>query len=242
MSNNKKICGICKCEKHDHDLTHIKLVPNKLFEFITEEYKELTKEDLICIEHLNEFREKFVNKIIHTETKKLGKLKEKISSMTEETFVASDVVSDYEELYKFGQKLADNISEFAGSWKYIITLVLYIIIWTVYNSGIMHDKGVDPYPYSFLNLALAVIVTLQGIFVMMSQNRQAEREKLKSEHAYKVDLKAELEIRILHEKIDHMITHQWQRFMELEQLHIQAIQDLTNKVDDLDDDDEDLEM
>ncbi|WP_353641491.1 DUF1003 domain-containing protein [Mesorhizobium sp. WSM2239] len=103
-----------------------------------------------------------------------------------------------------GDRLADSIARVGGSWTFIISFIVFLIFWTVGNSWLLGREGFDPYPFIFLNLVLSMIAALQAPVIMMSQNRQAERDRLDASHDYEVNLKAEIEIMALHEKFDEL--------------------------------------
>ncbi len=127
----------------------------------------------------------------------------------------------------FGEALADKIAEFGGSWKFIIIFMVILGVWIVLNSLLFFLKSFDPYPFILLNLLLSCLAALQAPVIMMSQNPQEAKDRLRSENDYRVNLKAELEIRHLHEKIDHLLSRQWERLVEIQQLQIDLMSELT---------------
>ena len=108
----------------------------------------------------------------------------------------------------FGERLADKVAEFGGSWTFIIIFCSFLVFWAVLNTIILLSASVDPYPFIFLNLLLSMVAALQAPIIMMSQNRQAQKDRLTAQHDYEVNLKAELEIMALHEKFDQLRTEQ----------------------------------
>jgi len=102
----------------------------------------------------------------------------------------------------FGQRIADGIARVGGSWSFILTFLAFLVIWTVINTIILATGAFDPYPFVFLNLILSMLAATQATIIMMSQNRQAERDRLEAAKDYEVNLKAELEVLALHQKID----------------------------------------
>lgn len=104
----------------------------------------------------------------------------------------------------FGDRLADAIARIGGSWSFIVTAVIFLVLWTSGNAWLLGREGFDPYPFIFLNLVLSMVAALQAPIIMMSQNRQSERDRLDASHDYEVNLKAEIEIMALHEKLDEM--------------------------------------
>jgi len=118
--------------------------------------------------------------------------------------LSRDPHADYEERLTFGQRLADQIARFGGSWGFIILFMLVLAAWVVINTVVLLRHPFDPYPFIFLNLILSMLAAVQAPVIMMSQNRQAEKDRVTAAHDYEVNLKAELEIMALHEKLDRM--------------------------------------
>lgn len=132
--------------------------------------------------------------------------------------ISRDVDKDIEENSKFGSKVADKLSAIAGSWSFIIGFFVFIILWIIINLKVL-SKGFDPYPFILLNLFLSCLAAFQAPIIMMSQNRQAEIDRQRSENDYKVDTKSELILEDLHEKI--MTILKVQREMQRELAEIQ---------------------
>jgi uncharacterized membrane protein len=125
--------------------------------------------------------------------------------------------------------MADKLADFGGSWRFISIFGGILFLWIVINSVLMIWKPFDPYPFIFLNLILSCLAAIQAPIIMMSQNRQEARDRLHAEQDYRINLKAELEIRHLHEKIDHLLMNQWQRLMEIQQIQMELMDELTHK-------------
>lgn len=134
--------------------------------------------------------------------------------------------ADFEQELSFGARLADGIASFGGSWAFIIVFGVFIMLWITVNVLALLWKPPDPYPFILLNLILSCLAALQAPVIMMSQNRQEAKDRLRSEHDYRVNLKAELEIRQLHEKIDHLLLHQWERLAEIQQVQIELLNEV----------------
>ncbi len=148
--------------------------------------------------------------------------------------ISKDVVKEHEEQYTFGQRAADRVATFGGSWPFIIIFFAVMAVWIGINSYILiqWDKKhiFDPYPYILLNLVLSMMAGIQAPIIMMSQNRQAQRDRLDANHDYEVNLKAELEIMALHGKMDQLREHQWEDLVNMQKDQIQM---LTSVVEDL---------
>jgi uncharacterized membrane protein len=125
----------------------------------------------------------------------------------------------------FGQRLADRVAAFGGSWTFILIFAAILLSWVMLNSFILARRGgaFDPYPYILLNLFLSMIAALQAPVIMMSQNRQAAKDRLDAAHDYEINLKSELEIMALHEKLDELRQQQWRELILLQQEQIQLL-------------------
>src|SRR5205814_8605641 len=127
------------------------------------------------------------------------------------------------------ERLSDQIAAFGGSWKFIITFAVVIVLWIAINVAILATRSFDPYPFILLNLILSCLAALQAPVIMMRQNRVEARDRMRAENDYKVNLKAELEIRHLHEKIDHLLRRQYNRLFEIQQIQIELLEELARK-------------
>jgi uncharacterized membrane protein len=172
-------------------------------------------------------------KLFRSEYEKLTEQEKHVAHhITERTPISTNIVQDYSEQMTFGQKMADKVASFGGSWIFISIFACVMVIWIVLNSFILikHNSSFDPYPYILLNLFLSMIAAIQAPIILMSQNRQAYKDRLSAEHDYEVNLKAELEIIGLHEKIDSLKEEQWEALILIqhEQLRLlsQVVEDL----------------
>jgi uncharacterized membrane protein len=153
---------------------------------------------------------------------------EVVRSLSEHDLLTSDIAKEYEDQLTFGERLADKVAEFAGSWSFIAFAIGIIIVWILLNLLIVALRW-DPYPFILLNLVLSCIAALQAPIIIMSQNRQAERDRMRSQEDYKVNLKAELEIRHISDKIDHILTKQWERMMDIMQIQMEQMEEIARK-------------
>ncbi len=123
------------------------------------------------------------------------------------TAIASNFNERYDQQLSFGERVADRVAAFGGSWSFIIIFSVVIVLWVIANAWLM-TRPADPYPFVFLNLILSMLAAIQAPVIMMSQNRQAAKDRLEAAHDYEVNLKAELEILSLHEKVDDIRVRQ----------------------------------
>lgn len=151
-------------------------------------------------------KKKIVQMILNQD---LGKKdKEEIIDMLVDNPIAIDVEKEEAKNMTFGEKLADKLAEKAGSWGFIFFFTLFLILWIVINGIILKENAIDPYPFILLNLVLSCIAAIQAPIIMMSQNREAKKDSLRNQNDYKTDLKSELILEDLHNKIETLINNQ----------------------------------
>jgi uncharacterized membrane protein len=143
--------------------------------------------------------------------------------------LSSDIGKEFQKKLTFGERLSDRIAEFGGSWSFIICFGVVLLGWIILNAVFLINRGFDPYPFILLNLILSCLSAIQAPIIMMSQNRAEARDRLRAEHDYKINLKAELEIRHLHEKIDHLLQRQYNRLFEIQQIQIELLEEPSHK-------------
>jgi len=151
--------------------------------------------------------------------------------IAERTHISRNTSQEYDESASLGQRAADAVARFGGSWTFILIFAIVLISWVGLNSYILisYNKTFDPYPYILLNLFLSMLASIQAPIILMSQNRQAEKDRINAEHDYEVNLKAELEIMLLHEKIDLLREKQWSELIGLQKVQIQLLESLIEK-------------
>ncbi len=165
--------------------------------------------------------------MLESEKGELSSLEEEVvRSLQEHELLSLNTESEFEQNWSFGERLADKIATFGGSWTFLISFGIFLFIWILINSIVLISHPLDPYPFIFLNLILSCLAAIQAPIIMMSQNRQEAKDRIRSQHDYQVNLKAELEIRHLHEKIDHLLSHQWDRLVQIQELQLEMLSDL----------------
>mgnify|MGYP000913175648 FL=1 len=207
-----------------------KNIRQSLLHFINKTHPNFSKSCFLSIEEMNEYREKYISEFLN---KKLGNLteveKQVIQSVSKNTMISTEVEEDEKEI-TFGQKLADKVAEFGGSWGFIIFFMTFLVAWILLNVFWLSNHGFDPYPFILLNLILSCIAAIQAPVIMMSQNRQEEKDRERAKKDYKINLKSELEIRELHEKIDHLIIHYQQDLLEIQKTQIDLLENILHNV------------
>jgi len=204
------------------------LIRPSLLEFIKKKVPDLDSKAFICFEDLGNFRKDYVKEVLEDEIGELSALdNEVIQSLEQHEILSADISKQFEKKLTFGERLSDHIAEFGGSWKFLITFGAVLIGWIALNALVLFNRGFDPFPFILLNLILSCLAAVQAPIIMMSQNRAEARDRLRAENDYKVNLKAELEIRHLHEKIDHLLRRQYNRLFEIQQIQIELLQEIS---------------
>jgi uncharacterized membrane protein len=220
-------CQVCKKPKPPHSGVIAELVRPSLLEFIKRQLPNLESESFICFEDLGEFRKAYVKEVLEDEIGELSALdQEVIESLQEHEILSADISTQFERKLTFGERLSDRIAEFGGSWRFLISFGAVLFIWICVNGVILVTHAFDPYPFILLNLILSCLAAVQAPIIMMSQNRAEARDRLRAENDYKVNLKAELEIRHLHEKLDHLLRRQYNRLFEIQQIQIELLEEI----------------
>lgn len=210
---------------------HCRTLRKPLLETIRREHPHLTLKSHISVSELNTYRQKYFE---HLFAREIGELTEMEKTVLEklrdhETLTDKLDTEDSGPL-STGQRIADKIATFGGSWTFIISFLVFILLWMALNIYFLANKGFDPYPFILLNLILSCLAALQAPVIMMSQNRQEEKDRMRAKNDYMINLKSELEVRILHEKIDHLIIHQQQDMMEMQQTQLEMLDEITEKL------------
>lgn len=189
------------------------------------------KEDSYCsLTELNMYRQKYISDFLLREVGELTELEDTVLDALKNRESLVNKIEEPEEQISFGQRLADRVATFGGSWTFIVLFGFFLLVWMVINSMFLITKPFDPYPYILLNLILSTLAALQAPVIMMSQNRQEEKDRDRARKDYMINLKSELEIRMLHEKIDHLIIHQQHELLEIQKVQIEMMNDILDKL------------
>lgn len=224
-------CQICKKQKKLSEVMPAELIREPLVETIRKTYPDWSSSGFICISDLDKFRAKYVEDVLAKDKGELSVLEEQVvNSLKEHELLSEDINVEFDRKLTLGEHLADKMAEYAGSWRFIGIFCGVLLLWIVINSIVLIWRPFDPYPFIFLNLILSCIAAVQAPIIMMSQNRQESRDRLQSEYDYRVNLKAELEIRHLHEKMDHLLINQWQRLLEIQEMQMDLMEELGRRI------------
>ncbi|MHA8063658.1 DUF1003 domain-containing protein [Aquirufa aurantiipilula] len=204
-----------------------------ILQLIQRDYPNFKPESNLALTELNIFRQIYLSDFLKKETGDLTALEQVVLKNEADHRLITQAVDmeDFGDL-TMGQKIADKVASFGGSWRFIISFFVFLALWILANVYWFLNKGFDPYPFILLNLILSCIASLQAPVIMMSQNRQEERDRERSKKDYLINLKSELEIRLLNEKIDHLMTHQQQELLEIQNIQVEMLNEITNLVKD----------
>lgn len=180
----------------------------------------------LCRQCLDDARMRYIVEAIASDQGELSVIeRDVVDSLHKHEVLVAGLHEEFETPPTFGERVADRVASFGGSWAFIGLFLCIMAGWIAVNAIALFGRPFDPYPFILLNLVLSCLAAMQAPVIMMSQNRHAARDRLQAEHDYKVNLKAELEIRHLHEKLDHLVLHQMQRLMEIQQLQIEMLEE-----------------
>ncbi|MDR6754885.1 putative membrane protein [Mycoplana sp. BE70] len=222
-------CAVCGELFAAGRLYHASSIRPGISELIARDVKDWNADSRICGPDLSSYRRRYVADLLEQERGELSDLDRQVLESFEKgassvhATAASAVRKDLE-AETFGQRAADNVAAFGGSWTFIIAFCLVLVGWMTINVTGLLVGGFDPYPFILLNLVLSCVAAFQAPVIMMSQKRQEAKDRRRSENDYMINLRAELEIRQLHDMIDHQMAHQWERLAELQQIQIELLE------------------
>ena len=220
-------CNICGKTKSRSMMMPAALVRGAVAEQIKTVYPDWKAEGYICLSDLNHFRMHYIQNLLESEKGELTTLDHDVlESLQRHETLSSNVDAEFEKDLNLGEKMADKLASFGGSWTFLVIFGALLLAWIVSNSVMLIKKPFDPYPFILLNLVLSCLAAVQAPVIMMSQNRVEDKDRLRSQHDYRVNLKAELEIRHLHDKVDHLLSHQWERLVEIQKIQIDLLSEL----------------
>lgn len=208
-----------------------KMVRKPIRQIIESEHENFDDTCNLSLGELNHYREKYISKFLLEEMGELTQMESKVLEALKEKALISGNPEEEETETTFGQRVADKVASFGGSWTFIISFIVFLLLWIALNAFFLLNKGFDPYPFILLNLILSCIAALQAPVIMMSQNRQEEKDRQRAKNDYMVNLKAEVEIRMLHEKLDHLILHQEQSLIEIQRVQIDMMNDILARLE-----------
>ncbi len=210
-----------------------KSLRHSIIKLIEKDYPNFSTDNVLSIKELDDYREKYVSEYLKVQLDEMDETEKIVlESITNKTSLTSKLEEDDEvQVLTFGQRVADKVASFGGSWTFIISFGIFILLWISLNVFWFLNKGFDPYPFILLNLLLSCLAALQAPVIMMSQNRQETKDRERAKKDYMVNLKAELEIKTLNDKIDHLILHQQQELLEIQKVQIEMMSDILKELE-----------
>jgi uncharacterized membrane protein len=197
-----------------------------LADYLRNQHPEIRSDDYVSRRTIDDLRGRYISELLKDERGELSSLEtEVVESLRTHDILAENVEDEYDDQRRFSDRVADGVASFGGSWTFIIGFFLFLISWMALNVIMGEKAAFDAYPFILLNLVLSTIAAFQAPVIMMSQRRQEAKDRLRALNEYKVNLKAELEIRHLHEKVDHLLNRQWERLTEIQQVQIEMMRD-----------------
>jgi uncharacterized membrane protein len=220
-------CRICGLKKPN--MVPLVLIRPAIIAEIQKSRPDFTPQGDICTDDLNQFRFQYVQGLLASEKGELTTLDQDVlESLRQHEPLTSDTEAEFAKKLTFGEALADKMADFGGSWKFILLFSGILIGWILINALALLSRPFDPYPFILLNLVLSCLAAFQAPVIMMSQNRQEAKDRLRAENDYRVNLKAELEIRQIHEKLDHLLSRQWERLVEIQQVQLDLMSEIAS--------------
>jgi uncharacterized membrane protein len=180
----------------------------------------------------NNMNTDILNKLSANENDYLNKLHKIVEdTIKEEGLIINNLLHPPKEVLSRGQKLSDKVARFGGSWNFIVLFGMILVVWIIYNVTVIRSKEFDPYPFILMNLILSCIAALQAPIIMMSQNRQEEKDRMRSENDYLINLKAEIGIRSLHQKMDLLLGEQIKSLYDMQAKQFTMMQEMNGKLE-----------
>jgi len=205
-------------------------IRQSILDVIKKDHPEFKSNGNCSITELNVYRQKYIGEYLAHEIGELTKLEDTVLHALKNKNTLVDKIEDSDDQTSLGQRLADKVASFGGSWTFILSFAGFLFIWITINIFILASRPFDPYPFILLNLILSTIAALQAPIIMMSQNRQEEKDRERAKKDYMINLKSELEIRMLHEKLDHLIIHQQHELIEIQKVQIEMMNDIMDRI------------
>lgn len=226
----KVTCSLCGTEVEGRTLASPQKLENRILDLIKKDRPEWEAKRGICPNCLEQYRAKKFVDYLEAEYRKLSEIEQSVvSKITRRGRVSRVVHQEFDAHMTFGQRAADRIAQFGGSWPFIALFGAILIVWMGINTWVLASRPFDPYPFILLNLVLSTLAALQAPVIMMSQNRQAAKDRLHAQQDYEINLMAEIEIRDLHDKLDSLRFKQWHELWHIQKRQIELLEHLCER-------------
>ena len=207
------------------------IIHGALLQKIQEQKPGFSADSCLAVSELNAYKLQYLSDHLTKEIGDLGDLEKTVLDSIGNRTTLSARADEEDRPVTVGQRVADKVAAFGGSWKFIITFTAVLLLWIAVNGIVLANKGFDPYPFILLNLILSCLAAFQAPVIMMSQNRQEEKDRERAKSDYMINLKSELEIRMLHEKLDHLMLRQQQDIIEIQRDQIEQMNQLIQRLE-----------
>lgn len=208
-------------------------IRDSIFNLIKKDYPEFNENSYISDSELNVYRKKYIEVFLKGQLGKLTDSEKEVMESLQNRSILADKLDEEGPKPTFGQRVADKVAEFGGSWTFIIIFIVFLAVWMIINVVILVNRAFDPYPFILLNLILSTIAAIQAPVIMMSQNRQEDKDRDRAKKDYMINLKSETEIRMLQENVDHIIDLQQEDDTEIHKIQIEILNEILKKLDNL---------
>ena len=223
-------CSLCDSPVEGRTLASPQKLENRILDLIKKDRPEWEAKRGICGNCLETYRAKKFVSYLEAEYEKLSELEHSVvSKITRRGRVSKLVHEDMDTQMTFGERVADKVAQFGGSWGFISLFGGILVVWMVVNAWVLARHPFDPYPFILLNLVLSTLAALQAPVIMMSQNRQAHKDRRHAQQDYEVNLMAEIEIRDLHDKLDSLRFKQWHELWHIQKRQIELLEHLCER-------------
>lgn len=222
-------CPICNRDVPIREIFPGSIIHGPLVDYIRSIHPNWTPEQNLCLDCLHRLRSEYVMNLLQQEAGEVNELHREVTeSLIRQELSTRNIEDMFDQKATLGERVADRVADFGGSWKFIGLFGGILILWMVVNTSVLGNPF-DPYPFILLNLVLSCLAALQAPVIMMSQNRQETKDRMRGENDYRINLKAELEIRHLHDKLDLLLNSQWEKLMDLQALQMDMMEELARK-------------
>jgi len=226
--NEMFTCQICRRNYRRSDILPATAVHGALCDYLEKHHPDWSEVGYICLEDLNRLRREYITEALVTETREIESLERTFrEGLVEIDALERRLNAEFIEKQTFWNRLADRIAAFGGSWPFMITLTVTIAFWVIINTARLLTPHFDPYPYILLNLVISGLAAIEAPLILMSQSRQDAKDRQRAKQDLRTNLRAEIEIRNLNNKIDQLLTHQWQRLLEIQQMQMEMMEEMT---------------
>jgi len=223
-------CSLCDATVEGRTLASPQKLENRIIDLIKKDRPEWEGKRGICANCLEQYRAKKFIGYLEAEYQKLSELEHAVvSKVTRRGRVSKLVHQDMDTSMTFGERVADKVAQFGGSWPFIGLFGVILLVWMVVNAWVLGTHPFDPYPFILLNLVLSTLAALQAPVIMMSQNRQAHKDRMQANQDYEINLMAEIEIRDLHDKLDSLRFKQWHELWHIQKRQIELLEHLCER-------------